>query len=140
LSPVSEPQKPSLIDTALAAAIRWYWLHLAIYGVGLAILGIVDLLFFPGWSTFLPMLAWTVLLSVHFMVVKSVTVDEAWVSRRVEHVTDQPWDTGHVYEIRRNPFGRSIYRTEAGRVEPEAGGSAITAGKQRRKRRDIAKD
>ena len=91
--------------------------RLAFFG-GMASMFVVDVVLLPGWSTFYPMLVWTVVLSVHFLVYRSLTVDARWVDERVEKVGYQPWDTGHIQEIRKNPYGRSPYRTEEGRVDP----------------------
>lgn len=102
--------------TVLARVISTYQTHRLTYFAGMAVLFVVDVVALAGWATFYPMLVWSAVLAVHFLTYRSLTVDDAWVDERLSKVRDQPWDTGHIQEIRRNPFGRSPYRTEEGRV------------------------
>ena len=54
------------------------------------------------------------------MVFRSQTVDERWV-QETDDLRDvqRPWDTGHIQDIKKSPFGKSIYRTELGRIDGE---------------------
>jgi hypothetical protein len=100
----------------LMASYRW---HQSLFMLGMAALATVDFLFLEGWSTFWVMIAWGLLFGVHFMAFRSQVVDEKWVRERIIFEVYRPWDHGHVDEIKNNAFGRSIYRTELGRVDDD---------------------
>lgn len=102
------------LNRALLATYRW---HQPLFLAGLAVLGTIDLAFFDGWGTFWVMLSWGMVFGIHFMVFRAQTVDERWVAERTIFDVQRPWDTGHIQEIRKSPFGKSIYRTELGRVD-----------------------
>jgi hypothetical protein len=102
------------VNKALLASYRWHQMG---FMVGLLALAIVDFFFLDGWATFWVMTAWSLLFGVHFMIFRSQAVDEEWVRERIIFDVYKPWDYGHVDEIRNNPYGRSAYRTELGRVD-----------------------
>ena len=84
---------------------------------------IVDFFFLTGWATFWIMIFWSMLFGIHFMIYRSQRVDEEWLEERMLFDVYRLWDYGHIEEIRKNPFGRSIYRTEDGRVGPQVDSS-----------------
>lgn len=90
--------------------------HRLSFYCGMGLMLLVDIFMLDGWGTFYPMLVWSALFAIHFLTFRTLTVEEEWVEQRLEKVGDQPWDTGHIQEIKKNPFGRSPYRTEEGRV------------------------
>ena len=107
-------QSLARLNRALLTSYRW---HQPLFLAGLAALGTIDLAFLDGWGTFWIMLSWGMVFGVHFMVFRAQTVDERWVQERTIFDVQRPWDTGHIQEIRKSPFGKSIYRTELGRVD-----------------------
>ncbi|MCY4592927.1 MAG: hypothetical protein OXE86_20700 [Alphaproteobacteria bacterium] len=102
------------LNQVLLASYGW---HQPLFLTGLAALGALDLAFLDGWGTFWVMLSWGMVFGIHFMVFRAQTVDERWVQERTIFDVQRPWDTGHIQEIKKSPFGRSIYRTELGRVD-----------------------
>jgi hypothetical protein len=104
------------INRAVLNCYRW---HQMAFMVGLFALACADFFFFDGWSTFWAMVAWSLVFGVHFMIFRSQAVDEKWVRERIIFEVYRPWDYGHVDEIRNNPYGRSAYRTELGRVDDD---------------------
>jgi len=94
-----------------------YRIHQAIFIVALAMMLVVDFIWLPGWATFWIMIAWSGVFGVHFMVFRAQAVDEKWAYERMIFDVYRPWDTGHIEEIKNSPFGKSIYRTELGRVD-----------------------
>ena len=96
-----------------------YSWHQVIFLIGLTGLIVLDLAFLEGWGTFWVMLAWGLVFGIHFMVFRSQTVDERWVQERTIFDVQRPWDTGHIQDIKKSPFGKSIYRTELGRIDGE---------------------
>jgi hypothetical protein len=120
------------LDGINKVIIANYRLHQMAFLLGLGAMLIVDFFFLEGWATFWVMVAWSLVFGVHFMIFRSQAVDEQWVRERIIFDVYKPWDYGHVDEIRNNPYGRSAYRTELGRVDEhgnpvgskDAGGAA----------------
>ena len=50
---------------------------------------------------------------------RAQAVDDEWLKEKMAFSVYRLWDYGHIREIKRNPFGRSIYRTEDGRLDEE---------------------
>ena len=63
------------------------------------------------------MLVWAMIFGVHYLIFRSHTVDDDWLEEKILFNVYRLWDYGHTGEIKRNPFGKSIYRTEKGRIE-----------------------
>ena len=58
------------------------------------------------WLTLLflwPMLAWGMLLLLHYLLYKSWTVDERWADARVEELNLKSYDRGHIESIKKRP-------------------------------------
>jgi hypothetical protein len=47
-----------------------------------------------------PMLAWAILLLIHYLLYKSSTVDEHWAEERVEELNLKSYDRSHIESIR----------------------------------------
>lgn len=117
------------LNRIVLAAYRWHQIG---FLAGLAALIVIDIAFLEGWGTFWIMLSWSTVFGVHFMIFRAQTVDERWAHERMIFEVYRPWDTGHIEEIRNSPYGKSIYRTELGRIdkkgrdarapEPKSGG------------------
>ena len=91
--------------------------HQVVFILGFAAMLVIDMFWLQGWATFWVMICWSTVFGVHFMVHRAQTVDEHWVYERTVFEVYRPWDTGHIEEIKNSPFGKSIYRTELGRVD-----------------------
>lgn len=79
-------------EWALSAAIvLWFIAYFAIPGE---------------WSVFWPMLIWAIAFIVHFLVVKSLSIDPEWIEERTARVTDESKDLGHIENIRGDYTGR----------------------------------
>lgn len=102
------------VNKFLLVSYRW---HQSAFLVGIAGMLVVDFFFLDGWMTFWPMVAWSMIFGIHFMVFRSQSVDEEWVRERIIFEVYRPWDHGHVDEVKNSPFGLSAYRTELGRVD-----------------------
>lgn len=109
------------VNKAFLASYRWHQMG---FLLGISALAVVDFIFLDEWATFWVMIAWSLLFGVHFMIHRSQAVDEKWVRERIIFDVYKPWDYGHVDEIRNNPYGRSAYRTELGRVDDD--GNPVT--------------
>ncbi len=87
--------KPGILELA----IRYLRPHAWAYGIAMLValmlaLGSVELWLF--W----PLMAWTVLFLIHFLVVKSLNVDSAWVAERTEKAAMKAFDISHIESIR----------------------------------------
>ncbi len=108
------PMTIDWLNQVLLASYRW---HQTLFVVGLGAMMVVDFFFLDGWATFWPTMAWCMIFGIHFMIFRSQMVDDEWARERLIFEVYRPWDTGHIEEIRNRPFGKSIYRTELGRVD-----------------------
>lgn len=81
----------------LVRGLRWHaWgftaLNLALTGVNVATGR-------PWWALW-PLLATGMLLGLHYMVAKALTVDERWVEERAETLAIKSYDRSHIESIR----------------------------------------
>ena len=51
------------------------------------------------WWAFWPLFAWGVVFLAHFLYVRTITVDEAWVDERAEELRYKSYDLGHIRDI-----------------------------------------
>ncbi len=51
------------------------------------------------WWAFWPLVAWGVVFLVHFLYVRTISVDEAWVDERAEELRYKSYDLGHIRDI-----------------------------------------
>ena len=74
--------------------------HLVLYFSALVIWALAILLSTGNWSAFWPMMTWSLVIMVHYLVVRSVSVDAEWIEKRTDQVTDDAKDTSHIESIR----------------------------------------
>lgn len=110
----------------LELAIRYFRLHAWVYGIAV-LLALTQALRSAGWWWFWPLIVWTVLFLLHFLVVKSLGVSSDWVAERTEKTAMKAFDISHIETIRES-YGKSSSRfektgpgdgAEAGDAEPE---------------------
>ncbi len=58
-----------------------------------------DVFLGDGWNTFAPMLAWGMLLGLHYLLARSLTMDEEHAERRTEDLRLRAYDQGHIDDI-----------------------------------------
>ena len=102
------------VSKAFLISYRW---HQVAFLLGMTVMTFADFFLMDGWATFWVMTAWSIIFGVHFMVFGSLSVDDKWVEERLFSGVYRPWDSGHIDHIRNNPYGRSAYRTEFGRLD-----------------------
>jgi hypothetical protein len=91
-------------------ATRYFRPHAWAYGSAVLLalmlaLGSVELWLF--W----PLMVWTVLFLLHFLVVKSLDVDSDWVAERTEKTAMKAFDISHIESIRES-YEKSSSRLE----------------------------
>jgi hypothetical protein len=104
----------------LASAIRYFRPHAWAYGIALLLAAILALISGGLWF-FWPLMVWTILFLLHFLVVKSLDVDSDWVAKRTEKTATKAFDISHIETIRES------YKKSASRLEgndPGEGGTA----------------
>lgn len=106
-----------MFDNLYRWILKSFRLHQAIFLVGIGGLLAIDFFFLEKWATFWGMLGWAMIFGVHYLIFRSHTVDEEWLEEKMLFNVYRLWDYGHTGEIKRNPFGKSIYRTETGKIE-----------------------
>lgn len=87
--------KPGILELVT----RYYRPHAWTYGSAMLLtlmlaLGSVDLWLF--W----PMMVWTILFTIHFLVAKSLDVDGDWVAEQTEKIAMKAFDISHIETIR----------------------------------------
>lgn len=98
--------KPGLFELAT----RYFEPHAWAYGIAMLVavmlaLGSVELWLF--W----PMMVWTILFLIHFLVVKSLNIDSDWVAERTEKTAMKAFDISHIETIRES-YEKSASRPE----------------------------
>ena len=97
-----EPTQPDHENTNLAFWLseRVYKTHGVIYVIAL-LAWVTAVALIPGdWSLFWPIMVWTILFMIHFLVFKGTHVDEEWVEERVERINEEAKDLSHIEAIR----------------------------------------
>ena len=80
-------------------AIRRLRRHILAYALVNGALFLIDLLTPGPWWFLWPMFAWGIAVAAHWLYVKSVNVDDAWVRQRTEDIRLQAQDLGHIEDI-----------------------------------------
>lgn len=77
----------------------WWPRHLAVFAALGGAATAADVFAGDGWNTFAPVLAWAVLLGVHFILARSLAADEGWAGGRAEQLRLRAYDQGHIDDI-----------------------------------------
>lgn len=99
-------QRPSFLELA----IRYFRLHAWVYGIAV-LLALTQALRAVEWWFFWPLIVWTVLFLLHFLVVKSLGVSNDWVADRTEKTAMKAFDISHIETIRES-YEKSSSRFE----------------------------
>ena len=87
---------PSFIEH-LAAYLP---LHKRLYAT-VMVVTLLSQFFWPSeWWFFWPLLIWTVLFTLHVMVVKSFIIDDDWIEERSDEIAENALDIAHMETIR----------------------------------------
>jgi 2TM domain len=78
-------------------AFRW---HLGLFCLLNAALTLANVLTGMPWWAFWPLLVTSLLIGVHYLVYKAVTVDETWAEERVEELNLKSYDRSHIEELK----------------------------------------
>lgn len=76
-------------------------IHLRVYAAVAALFVIGNLVMADGAWFLWPVLAWGFFVFLHYMYVKSLTIDNRWAQRRARDVTETAYDAGHIDDIRK---------------------------------------
>ncbi len=60
-----------------------------------------------GWWAFWPLLVTSMLIALHYLVYKAMTVDERWADERVEELNLKSYDRSHIEELKSRFGGAS---------------------------------
>jgi hypothetical protein len=103
--------KPGIIELAT----RYFRLHAWVYGIAMLLASMLALGAVELWL-FWPVMVWTVLFLVHFLVLKSLDVDGDWVAERTEKTALKAFDISHIESIRES------YEKSASRLQERDSG------------------
>jgi hypothetical protein len=73
--------------------------HAWAYAAGSVILSVVNWITGDPWWSFWPIAAWGIVFTVHYLVYKARTVDEAWVAERTAELHSKSYDASHMDSI-----------------------------------------
>ena len=96
-------------DERIAGALPW---HIRAYLVCAAALILVNALTGHGWWSFWPLFIWGAALAVHFLYVKSRSVDDDWADRRARKLKMMSYDQGHMRQIE-DTYAKPVRRKPA---------------------------
>ncbi len=102
--------------------------HAYAYAVGSVVLIVVDFAASEGWWFFWPVVAWGCAVLLHYIHVKSISIDDGWAADRATEVVGKAYDLGHIESIRDRYKGA---RSSRG-CRPEAKDGTL-AGPQRKR-------
>ena len=77
----------------------WWPRHRLAFAVVAGCITAADVFFGEGWNTFAPVLAWGMLFGLHYLLARSMTMDDARASRRTEDLRLRAYDQGHIDDI-----------------------------------------
>jgi hypothetical protein len=115
--------KPDLLQLAT----RYFRLHAWIYGIA-AFLALTQILRSVEWWFFWPLMIWTILFTIHFMVFKGQNVSDEWVAERAARATDKAYDVSHIESIRETPTPVSAQLKEQVPADDTEPGTDETSG------------
>lgn len=99
---------PGIFDLAR----RYYRTHAWAYGIAMLLGSLLGLLGAVSSWLFWPLMIWTLLFLVHFLVVKSLDVDSGWVAERTRKTAMKAFDISHIQTIREG-YDKSPSRYES---------------------------
>ena len=93
----SPEQQP---DRALAHQKIYFRWHFTTYFGALVLWALAVIFRIGDWSVFWPMTTWSLAITVHYLVARSINVDPKWIEQRTDRVIDDAKDTSHIENIR----------------------------------------
>ena len=72
--------------------------HLLLYA-SITLLTLIIELIGGNWWRFWPMMAWAVLLAIHYFIASSLAIDEDWAAEKSIDVSTRSYDFDHIYNI-----------------------------------------
>jgi hypothetical protein len=76
-----------------------FHLHLWAFVLGNVALNIANGFVGDDWWAFWPLVAWTVVLAVHYLIHKARRVSDRWVEERTEELRSKSYDRAHIDSI-----------------------------------------
>lgn len=98
-------------------ASRYLRLHARAYAFGAGVIFLVDLVTPGPWWFFWPVVVWGALVLLHYLYVKTISIDNRWADRRASEVVDKAYDLGHIEDIRKRYDGKPPPGPDAGKAE-----------------------
>jgi len=98
---VSAPESDGPCERAdpFAGPRRAFRLHLALFVGGNVALNVANYFAGGGWWAFWPLVAWGVVLMIHYLRYKTATVDDRWVDSRTAELRLKSYDRDHIENI-----------------------------------------
>ena len=91
--------EPAPHERWAARLSAWWRRHWIAYAAVVGCATVADVFAGEGWNTFGPALGWGMLLVLHFILARSMTMDNEGVERRTEDLRLRAYDQGHIDDI-----------------------------------------
>ncbi len=103
-SPMSNPHAaPAAPSPAQLRIARAFKPHVLTYlGVNVALTAVNVYQGAPWWAVW-PLVVWGLLVTVHFLYYRAISVDDAWVEERALDLRSRSYDVSHIDDIRKRP-------------------------------------
>ena len=88
-------------------AARYLSQHVSAFAVAAVIFLLVDLVATDGWWFFWPVLVWGFVVLLHYLYVKSISIDDDWAAERSREIRYKAYDLSHIEDIRQRHEGSS---------------------------------
>ena len=75
--------------------------HLAVFSTIVTIVVLIDIFLGGDWQLFWPIFVWSSLLTVHYLIAKTLSVDSAWVDEKVNDLHGRSYDLDHIQNIQK---------------------------------------
>ena len=98
----------------MVRTFRW---HVRAFVVSNAVLGLVNAVTGGPWWAFWPLIATGFLLGLHYLLYKTVSVDEQWAAERVEELNLKSYDRSHIEGLKLR-FGGEAASQQGNRKAP----------------------
>jgi hypothetical protein len=97
----SAPQGPADRPALHLRLLRQMHIHQLIFVLVIGPLNLFNYIQGAPWWAIWPSMIWGVLLTIHVCIVRSITVDEAWVDARALELREHSYDFDHMRDVER---------------------------------------
>ena len=95
-------------------------LHKRIYLSVMAITVLSQIIWPTAWWFFWPLIIWTMAFGLHFMVIRTLDVQDDWVEERTDQISENAFDFSHIATIRKQMSKETYGEAYGSEKKPKA--------------------